>query len=140
MASTLTSWWVQASRGMTRAMCVRRRQRGSASVSAFLAFALLVGPASVARSRAASAPRVSNDAGPVIATPVLHSIAHRSTADASLPRRWLAPLDLAHPARPLSLHARVLDGTDRASSRDGDSSSGIAARGYDATAPPGSMS
>ena len=140
MASTLASWWVQTSRRMTRALRVPDRQRVSARVSVVLGVVLLFGTTSAAFSHPGETPRLSHGAALVVATPALHSIAHRSTADASFARRWVAPLDLAHPASPVSLHARVVDTTDRVASRSGASYSGVAARGYDATAPPGSMS
>jgi len=140
MASTLTGWWVERSRQLTRTLRVRGRQRVSAGVSLIVGLALLFGPASLARSRAGETPRLSSDAALVVATPALHSIAHRSTVDASFTRRWLAPLDLAHPAHPVAFHARVLDAADRVPSRNGAACSGVAARGYDATAPPGSLS
>ena len=140
MASTVTSWWVQTSRRMARTLRVRGRQRASVSVSVVLGVALLFGTTSVALSRAGETPRLSNAAALDVATPALHSIAHRSTAGASFTRRWLAPLDLAHPGHPVSLHDRVVAATDRVPSRTSASCSGVAARGYDATAPPGSLS
>lgn len=140
MASTLTNWCMQASRRMTRALRVRGRHSVSTGVSVVLGFAFLCGTTSVARSRAGETPRLSNESQLVLATPALHSIAHRSTTDASFARRWLAPLDLAHPANPVSLYTLAVEAIDRVPSHNGAPHSGVAARGYDATAPPGSLS
>lgn len=139
MPSSLTTWWMKVSRLTTRALGVRGRLRGSASVSLVLGATLLFGGTSIARSDAGGLPRLS-DAVLGVATPALHSTAHRTLADASFPRRWLAPLDLAHPARAVSLHALRFDASDRAASVADASYSGITARGYDATAPPDFMS